>query len=59
MRTGKGTAGLSPQQVLAIPNEFYLQMGLQDVLSSQRLSGLGAILRHIKRLAREQIEEGA
>ena len=52
---GEGTAGLSPREVLAIPDEFYLDMGLQNVLSGQRLSGLGAILRYIKRLAREHL----
>lgn len=52
----QGTAGLTPEEIAAIPDHFYLQMGLQDVLSSQRLNGLGAILSHVKELARAQSE---
>ena len=47
----EGTNGITPQEILAIPNEFYLEMGLQQVLSGQRLNGLNGILRHMKRLA--------
>ena len=48
----QGLDGVTPQQVEAIPNEFYLQMGLQSVLSGQRLNGIGAILAHMKTLSR-------
>lgn len=41
------------EEVLGVPTEFYLQMGLQQVLSSQRLTGIGAILAHMKRLAQQ------
>lgn len=47
----EGVRDLTPAEVLRIPSEFYLRMGLQSVLSSQRLSGLGAILAHMKKLA--------
>lgn len=49
----EGLAGVSASQVLAIPNDFYVAMGLQSVLSGQRLNGMGAILAHVKRLARD------
>jgi cysteine desulfuration protein SufE len=49
----QGLNGTTPAQVLAVPSEFYLQMGLQKVLSGQRLNGIGAILAHMKTLARE------
>jgi cysteine desulfuration protein SufE len=56
----EGTEGLDADEVLAIPNEFYLRMGLQNVLSGQRLNGMGAILRYIKRLADAlAVEDGA
>ena len=48
----QGLDGATPEQVQAIPNEFYLVMGLQDVLSGQRLNGISAILAHMKTLAR-------
>jgi cysteine desulfuration protein SufE len=47
----EGLDGLSPAQIQAIPNEFYFQMGLQNVLTGQRLNGIGAILAHMKTLA--------
>ncbi len=49
----QGLDGANPQQVIAVPNEFYLQMGLQNVLTGQRMNGIGAILAHMKTLARE------
>ncbi len=52
-----GTRDLTPREVLAIPHDFYLQMGLQQVLTSRRISGLGAILAHMKRLATDHLQE--
>lgn len=46
-----GLSGSTLEQVMAVPTEFYLQMGLQHVLSGQRLTGIGAILAHMQRLA--------
>ncbi len=48
----QGLDGTAPAQVQAIPNEFYLDTGLQEVLTGQRLNGIGAILAHMKALAR-------
>ncbi len=48
---GEGVRGSTPEQILAIPGDFYSAMGLQEVLSPQRLHGLRAILAHIKKLA--------
>lgn len=49
---GEGVRGAAPEQILAIPGDFYHEMGLHEVLSGQRLNGLRAILAHLKRLAR-------
>jgi cysteine desulfuration protein SufE len=49
----EGLQGASPDQVLNIPADFYLQMGLEGVLTHQRLNGISAILAHMKRLALE------
>jgi cysteine desulfuration protein SufE len=54
----QGLEGVTPQQVEAVPDEFYLQMGLQKVLTGQRLNGIWAILAHMKRLARQADGEG-
>lgn len=49
----EGLDGTTLDELLAVPTEFYLKMGLQQVLSGQRLTGIGAILAHMKRLAQE------
>jgi cysteine desulfuration protein SufE len=53
----EGFQGATPEQVLQVPNDFYLQMGLQQVLTSQRLNGIAAILAHMKRLALKDTRE--
>ena len=53
----EGLDGVSPEQVLRLPPDFYLPMGLQYVLTPQRMNGMAAILAHLKRLALEQISK--
>jgi cysteine desulfuration protein SufE len=48
----EGLNGVTPEDMIAVPNEFYYEMGLQSVLSGQRLNGIGAMLAHMKTLAR-------
>lgn len=48
---GQGLAGATPEQVLSMPNDFFQQMGLERVLTHQRLNGLSALLAHMKALA--------
>ena len=47
----QGLDGSTREQVGAVPDDFYFQMGLQSVLSGQRLNGIAAILAHMKRVA--------
>ena len=51
----EGLNGSAPEQVLAIPVDFYLRMGLQHVLTPQRLNGMAAILAHVKRRAAAEL----
>lgn len=44
------------QDVLAVPPDFYSGMGLETVVSPQRLNGMGAILGRLQRQVREQVE---
>lgn len=53
----EGLDGATPEQVLSVPNDFFYSMGLERVLTMQRLNGMGAILAYMKRLA-VQAEEG-
>ncbi len=52
----EGLNGVPPEQILSLPAEFYLQMGLQQVLTSQRLNGMASLVAHVKRLALEHIK---
>ena len=52
----EGVQGASPEQVLSIPADFYQQMGLERVLTNQRLNGISAILAHMKRLALQALQ---
>ena len=47
----EGLDGTTPEEVTAVPDLFHQQMGLQQVLSGQRLNGISAILAHMKTLA--------
>ncbi len=54
----EGLDQATPEQVLQIPNDFYIQMGLHQVLTQQRLNGAGAILAHMKQLALRAMANG-
>ncbi len=53
----EGLDGLPPEEILGVPADFYLKMGLDTVLTHQRLNGISAILAHIKRLALEAMQQ--
>ena len=52
----EGLQGVTPEEVLSVPAGFYLQTGLQNVLTQQRLNGISAILAHMKRLALKSMQ---
>jgi cysteine desulfuration protein SufE len=47
----EGLRGVTPQTVVAVPGDFFTAMGLQQILSPQRLNGITAILAYMKRQA--------
>lgn len=47
----EGLSGATPQEVLGVPADFHQPMGLERVLTQQRMNGISAILAHMKRLA--------
>ncbi len=53
----EGLNGASPRQVLDLPQDFYLAMGLEQVLTPQRMNGMAAIVAHIRRLAFAQLSK--
>ncbi|WP_402464141.1 SufE family protein [Isoptericola aurantiacus] len=51
----QGLSGLSPQQVLDVPEEFPLQLGLTRAVSALRLNGMAGMLTRAKRQVVEQL----
>lgn len=50
-----GLEGTSVDEVLSVPDDFYVGMGLEEVVTPLRLRGMGAILARLKR----QVQEAA
>jgi cysteine desulfuration protein SufE len=44
----EGLGGERPQDVLNVPDTFYFDMGLQELITPNRLNGMHAILRRLK-----------
>lgn len=51
-----GLRGLSPSEVLAVPADFPLMLGLQNAVSMLRLRGMSGMLWRIKRHVQEVSE---
>lgn len=45
----EGLNGETPETILAVPDDFYRGIGLEDVVTPQRLRGMGAIVARLKR----------
>ncbi|MEQ4300516.1 SufE family protein [Plantactinospora sp. B6F1] len=51
----EGLAGASADEVLAVPDDLYQQMGLAQAISPLRVRGGNAILARLKRQVRDQL----
>ncbi len=54
-----GLEGEQATDILAVPDDFFYGMGLEEVVTPLRLRGMGAILARMKRQIRQQLVEPA
>lgn len=45
----EGLEGATPQEILSVPDDFYFDMGLSELITPMRLRGMGAILTRLKK----------
>jgi cysteine desulfuration protein SufE len=50
----EGLQGATPEQILNVPDQFYMEMGLSELITPMRLRGMGAILHRLKNAVRQQ-----
>jgi cysteine desulfuration protein SufE len=55
----EGLAGSTADEILAVPGDFFRAMGLQEVISYQRINGISAVLAHMKRLAVKSMNDSS
>ena len=55
----EGLNGEQATTILELPNDFYYGIGLEDIVTQQRLRGMGAIVARLKRQIRDHLEAGA
>lgn len=46
-----GLNGCKPEEILAVPADFYMPMKLEEAVSGQRINGFRGVLAHMKQVA--------
>jgi len=52
-----GLNGSTPEEIIAVPGDFFLPMNLQEAVSQQRLNGFIGVLAHMKKEAVKLLEK--
>ncbi|GAA4019036.1 SufE family protein [Deinococcus rubellus] len=50
----EGLSGATREQILNIPDQFYMEMGLSELITPMRLRGMGAILMRLKTQVKQE-----
>ena len=51
-----GLNGSQPEEILAVPADFYLPMKLEEAITQQRITGFIGVLAHMKHIAVEMMQ---
>lgn len=54
----QGLDGATPEEVLATPNDFYMSMGLEELVTPLRMRGISGMLARVKRRVAAEIPAG-
>jgi cysteine desulfuration protein SufE len=54
-----GLNGLTPEEVLSVPGDFFLPMNLNEAISQQRINGFIGVLAHMKQTAVKLLKDGS
>ncbi len=53
-----GLNGCQPEEILAVPADFYLPMRLEEAVTQQRITGFVGVLAHMKHAALQFVGKG-
>ncbi len=51
-----GLNGSKPEEIIAVPADFYLPMKLEEAVTQQRITGLIGVLAHMKHIALQMMQ---
>jgi cysteine desulfuration protein SufE len=54
-----GLSGLTPEEILSVPGDFFTPMNLPEAISQQRINGFIGVLAHMKQNAVRLMQEGS
>ncbi len=52
-----GLNGCQPEEILAVPADFYLPMKLEEAITQQRITGFMGVLAHMKHIALQMMQQ--
>ncbi len=52
-----GLNGSQPEEILAVPADFYLPMRLEEAVTQQRITGFIGVLAHMKHIALQMMQQ--